>query len=101
VVRSDLLAELSYATVLPITSELRAGISIGIATMNNVTHFEALIAIAISASARLLHAGYAAAFRYRNRTFRSGMVRLPKSSEKAAHDNPHCSRLPTMYHPVS
>jgi mRNA interferase MazF len=30
VVRSDLLAELSYATVLPITSELRAGISLRI-----------------------------------------------------------------------
>jgi mRNA interferase MazF len=28
VVRSDLLSELSYATVLPITSELRAGISL-------------------------------------------------------------------------
>lgn len=28
VVRSDLLAELSYATVLPITSELRPGISL-------------------------------------------------------------------------
>jgi mRNA interferase MazF len=30
VVRSDLLAELSYATALPITSELRAGISLRI-----------------------------------------------------------------------
>ena len=30
VVRSDLLAELSYATVLPITSELRPGISLRI-----------------------------------------------------------------------
>jgi mRNA interferase MazF len=30
VVRSDLLAELSYATVLPITSELRRGISLRI-----------------------------------------------------------------------
>jgi mRNA interferase MazF len=30
VVRSDLLFELSYATVLPITSELRAGISLRI-----------------------------------------------------------------------
>ncbi len=30
VVRSDLLAELSYATVLPITSELRAGVSMRI-----------------------------------------------------------------------
>ncbi len=30
VVRSDLLSELSYATVLPITTELRAGISLRI-----------------------------------------------------------------------
>jgi mRNA interferase MazF len=33
VVRSDLLAELSYATVLPITSELRPGISLRIDVM--------------------------------------------------------------------
>ncbi len=30
IVRSDLLAELSYATVLPITSELRSGVSLRI-----------------------------------------------------------------------
>ena len=30
VVRSDLLAELSYATILPITSELRGGVSLRI-----------------------------------------------------------------------